>query len=79
MALRVVTLVMLLALSLSDVTSGRVCRAEQDGKPVSFDPRQSARNIGNFGSCSIPEIVFGAGFDHRKETSFQPADQSEPC
>jgi hypothetical protein len=31
--------------------------------------------IGNFGSCSIPEIEFGAGFDGRNETSFQPVDR----
>ncbi|KAF7374870.1 hypothetical protein MSAN_00373100 [Mycena sanguinolenta] len=30
---------------------------------------------GNFGSCSVPEIEFGAGFDGRKETSFRPVDQ----
>jgi len=34
-------------------------------------------NIGNFGSCSVPQIEFGQGFDGRKETSFQPVDQSE--
>ena len=32
-------------------------------------------DIGNFGSCSIPEIEFGVGFDGRRETSFQPADK----
>jgi hypothetical protein len=32
--------------------------------------------IGNFGSCSVPQIEFGAGFDGRKETSFQPVDKS---
>ena len=31
-------------------------------------------NIGNFGSCSVPEIEFGAGFDGRRETAFQPVD-----
>ena len=35
-------------------------------------------NIGNFGSCTIPQIEFGQGFDGRKETSFQPVDQSKP-
>ncbi|KAF9038115.1 hypothetical protein BJ165DRAFT_422639 [Panaeolus papilionaceus] len=29
----------------------------------------------SFGSCSIPEIEFGAGYDNRRETSFRPADQ----
>ena len=34
----------------------------------------NAGNIGNFGSCSVPKIEFGQGFDGRKETSFRPAD-----
>jgi hypothetical protein len=33
--------------------------------------------IGNFSKCSTPQIEFGAGFDGRKETSFQPANKSE--
>jgi hypothetical protein len=35
----------------------------------------AAGGIGNFGSCSVPEIEFGAGFEGRKETSFQPVDK----
>ncbi|KAJ7274369.1 hypothetical protein B0H12DRAFT_1228116 [Mycena haematopus] len=35
----------------------------------------SPGTIGNFGSCSIPEIEFGAGFDGREGTSFRPVDQ----
>lgn len=34
-----------------------------------------AGNIGNFGSCSVPEIQFGAGFDGRRETAFEPVDK----
>lgn len=30
----------------------------------------------DFGSCTTPEIEFGAGFDNRQETSFQPVDKS---
>ncbi|THV07401.1 hypothetical protein K435DRAFT_815603 [Dendrothele bispora CBS 962.96] len=33
-------------------------------------------NIGDFGSCSVPQIEFGVGFDNRKETSFQPVDKT---
>ena len=33
--------------------------------------------IGNFGSCTVPEIEFGQGFDGRKETSFRAVDQSK--
>jgi hypothetical protein len=36
----------------------------------------NASTVGNFGSCSVPQIEFGTGFDGRKETSFQPVDQS---
>ncbi|EMD33508.1 hypothetical protein CERSUDRAFT_118084 [Gelatoporia subvermispora B] len=36
----------------------------------------AASSIGNFGSCSIPQIEFGVGFDNRKETSFQPVDKT---
>ncbi|KAF9267790.1 hypothetical protein L218DRAFT_854619 [Marasmius fiardii PR-910] len=35
----------------------------------------AAGGIGNFGSCSVPEVEFGVGFDNRKETSFQPVDK----
>ncbi|KAF8905103.1 hypothetical protein CPB84DRAFT_1835568 [Gymnopilus junonius] len=33
-------------------------------------------SVGNFGKCSVPQIKFGVGFDNRKETSFEPADQT---
>ncbi|KAL5486066.1 hypothetical protein ACEPAI_7110 [Sanghuangporus weigelae] len=36
----------------------------------------SSSDIGDFGSCSVPEIEFGVGFDGRKETSFQPVDKA---
>ncbi|KAI0690166.1 hypothetical protein BC835DRAFT_198827 [Cytidiella melzeri] len=36
----------------------------------------SSSSIGNFGSCTVPQIEFGAGFDGRKETSFQPVDKT---
>ncbi|KAF9474235.1 hypothetical protein BDN70DRAFT_885017 [Pholiota conissans] len=32
--------------------------------------------VGNFGKCSVPQIEFGAGFDGRKETSFEPVDKA---
>lgn len=37
----------------------------------------SSSGIGNFGSCSVPQIEFGIGFDNRKETSFQPVDKGK--
>lgn len=36
----------------------------------------AASSIGDFGSCSVPQIEFGVGFDNRKETSFEPVDKS---
>ncbi|KIP05829.1 hypothetical protein PHLGIDRAFT_36220 [Phlebiopsis gigantea 11061_1 CR5-6] len=36
----------------------------------------SSAGIGNFGSCTVPQIEFATGFDNRKETSFQPVDQT---
>ncbi|KAH9850265.1 hypothetical protein C2E23DRAFT_735448 [Lenzites betulinus] len=35
-----------------------------------------AGSIGNFGSCTVPQIEFATGFDNRKETSFQPVDKT---
>ncbi|KAJ7364066.1 hypothetical protein DFH08DRAFT_838254 [Mycena albidolilacea] len=35
----------------------------------------SPSTIANFGSCTTPQIEFGAGFDGRKETSFRPVDR----
>ena len=31
----------------------------------------------NFGKCTDPGIVFGAGFDGRTEDSFEPRDKTE--
>lgn len=39
----------------------------------------ASSDIGDFGSCSIPQIEFATGFDNRKETSFQPVDKSAWC
>ena len=36
----------------------------------------TSTSVGDFGSCSVPQIEFGTGFDGRKETSFQPVDKS---
>ncbi|KAF8825149.1 hypothetical protein HHX47_DHR7000696 [Lentinula edodes] len=37
--------------------------------------RQSTNSsIGDFGSCTVPQIQFATGFDNRKETSFEPVD-----
>ncbi|KAJ7773309.1 hypothetical protein B0H16DRAFT_1511849 [Mycena metata] len=35
----------------------------------------SPSTIGSFGSCTIPQIEFGPGFDGLTETSFRPVDQ----
>ncbi|CCM05271.1 uncharacterized protein FIBRA_07483 [Fibroporia radiculosa] len=36
----------------------------------------SSSVIGDFGSCSVPEIEFGTGFGGRTETAFQPVNQT---
>ncbi|EIM90910.1 uncharacterized protein STEHIDRAFT_49601 [Stereum hirsutum FP-91666 SS1] len=36
----------------------------------------SSSSIGDFGSCTVPQIQFATGFDNRKETSFEPVDQT---
>ncbi|TFK75227.1 hypothetical protein BDN72DRAFT_564468 [Pluteus cervinus] len=38
-------------------------------------PSPGTPSVGEFGSCSVPQIEFGVGFDDRKETSFQPVDK----
>lgn len=43
------------------------------GRPV---VQRTTSNVGDFGSCSIPQIKFGTGFDERRETAFEPVDQS---
>lgn len=35
----------------------------------------STADIGDFGSCTVPQIKFATGFDNRKETAFEPVDQ----
>jgi hypothetical protein len=42
--------------------------------PAAAPATGAASSIGNFGSCSIPKIEFGVGFDGRKESSFRPTD-----
>jgi hypothetical protein len=46
------------------------------GLPLLTTRQASNSSIGNFGSCSVPQIEFGVGFDNRKETSFQPVDKT---
>jgi outer membrane scaffolding protein for murein synthesis (MipA/OmpV family) len=46
------------------------------GRPLLVARQNSTSSIGNFGSCSVPQIEFGVGFDNRKETSFEPVDKT---
>ena len=41
------------------------------------EPAAASSSIGDFGSCSVPQIEFGDAFDNRKETSFQPVDKGK--
>ncbi|KAG5643014.1 hypothetical protein DXG03_001752 [Asterophora parasitica] len=43
--------------------------------PQNPTPPTNGSKIGNFGSCSVPQMEFGVGFDGRRETSFQPVDK----
>lgn len=60
--------------------SGNAANASPAASAGTTTPTAAAgtgSGIGNFGKCTTPEIEFGVGFDNRKETSFQPTDQSE--
>jgi hypothetical protein len=70
------TVLSVLSLSGSVLGRGRVLWAERAG-PGSTPTGNG--NIGNFGKCSVPQIVFGAGFDGRKETSYEPKDKGQCC
>ncbi|KAF7314188.1 hypothetical protein MKEN_00891000 [Mycena kentingensis (nom. inval.)] len=58
----------------ADSAASSTTTAEASDATEASDSTSNASSIGDFGSCSIPEIEFAAGFDGRKETSFQPAD-----
>jgi len=49
--------------------------ASQAAATASAASVSGGSDIGNFGSCTVPQIKFGVGFDDRKETSFEPVDQ----
>ena len=38
------------------------------------EPASASSSIGDFGSCSVPQITFATGLDGRKETAFEPTD-----
>ncbi|KAJ3566298.1 hypothetical protein NP233_g7089 [Leucocoprinus birnbaumii] len=57
----------------TSASSATATSASSSSSSSSSSPSSSDGNA-NFGSCSTPEIVFGAGFDGRVETSFEPAD-----
>lgn len=50
---------------------------QADARPVAYHFRRANATsaIGNFGSCTVPQVKFAVGFDNRKETSFEPVDQ----
>jgi len=58
----------------ASTTSNTASATTDDVSAVSSD---SASQIGNFGSCTIPQIEFGVGFDGRTETAFQPTNQAD--
>ncbi|OSD06465.1 hypothetical protein PYCCODRAFT_1464397 [Trametes coccinea BRFM310] len=71
----VVTVTVTAAATATDATSTAVLAATSTSAAAATSTA-AAGDIGDFGSCSIPQIEFGVGFDGRKETSFQPVDKT---
>lgn len=70
---------MLLLASLSALSIFQQATARPVIRPGSFNfKRANTTDIGDFGSCSVPQIKFATGFDNRVETSFEPVDQGKP-
>ncbi|KAK0223337.1 hypothetical protein IW262DRAFT_1269388 [Armillaria fumosa] len=59
----------------SATTAAAVTDASSAVQSTSTSSTSTSSSIGNFGSCSTPQIEFGVGFDGRKETSFEPVDK----
>ncbi|KAL1743196.1 hypothetical protein HDZ31DRAFT_41504 [Schizophyllum fasciatum] len=55
----------------ASVDTGAVAAAASDS---GNSTASASGDIGDFGSCSVPQIEFGVGFDNRKESSFRPVD-----
>lgn len=53
-----------------------VVGGEATSTSVAAEPAPTSVGDADFGSCSVPEIEFGQGFDNRRETSFQPVDKA---
>jgi hypothetical protein len=59
-------------------TQKNACDASVNASEAKVKNAKQRRAAGiDLGSCSNPGIVFGAGFDGRKEDSFEPADKAE--
>ncbi|KAE9400198.1 hypothetical protein BT96DRAFT_957001 [Gymnopus androsaceus JB14] len=43
-------------------------------RPLLYSRQSTNSSLGDFGSCTLPEITFAVGFDNRKETSFEPTN-----
>jgi len=56
-------------------TSAATSVASQAAASATATSVSAGSGIGNFGSCTVPQIKFAVGFDGRKETSFEPVDQ----
>ncbi|KZT69745.1 hypothetical protein DAEQUDRAFT_252376 [Daedalea quercina L-15889] len=60
----------------SNVAVAAAVSATASASAAAASSTASASQIGDFGSCTVPQIEFGVGFDNRKETSYQPVDQT---
>jgi hypothetical protein len=56
-------------------TTSSSTAATTTAPPSAVEVASTSSSIGNFGSCSVPQIEFATGFDGRTETSFQPVDK----
>ncbi|KJA19472.1 hypothetical protein HYPSUDRAFT_56606 [Hypholoma sublateritium FD-334 SS-4] len=59
--------------SVGDATTTAAATTSAAAAPATTDTTVGSAD---FGSCTVPEIEFGVGFDNRKETSFQPTDKT---
>ncbi|KAJ4477226.1 hypothetical protein J3R30DRAFT_3290833, partial [Lentinula aciculospora] len=64
------------AASTSAATDVASATAAASSSAVAATSAASGADIGDFGSCSVPQIQFGVGFDGRRETAFEPVDQT---
>ncbi|KII89992.1 hypothetical protein PLICRDRAFT_174793 [Plicaturopsis crispa FD-325 SS-3] len=64
------------ATATTSAAAGNNAAAATTSAAAAASSTAAATGAADFGSCTTPQIEFGAGFDNRKETSFQPVDKT---